>query len=359
LGDLWVHSGKVTKGAVKLGDAVEMRVDGERRGALRANHSATHLLHEALRRRLGDHVTQKGSLVAADRLRFDFSHPKPLTREDLEIVEAEVNRRIRHNAEVETVLMTPENAVKAGALALFGEKYGEEVRVVSMGGQEEGEHFSTELCGGTHVRRTGDIGAFKILSESAVASGVRRIEALTGVGAEMHAREQEALVAEAASLLKTQPAELPSRIASLVEERRKLERELIEARRAAALGGGGGQASPHREVGGIKLASRLLDGVPAKELKGMVDEMKKQIGSGVVVLLAREEGRASLVVGVTPDLTGRVNAVDLVKAGSKALGGQGGGGRPDMAQAGGPNAAAAEAALAAIEQALANLSRAA
>jgi alanyl-tRNA synthetase len=365
LGDLWVHSGKVTRGEIKLGDAVEMRVDGERRNALRANHSATHLLHEALRRRLGDHVTQKGSLVAADRLRFDFSHPKPLTREDLEIVESEVNRRIRHNAEVETVLMTPENAVKAGALALFGEKYGEEVRVVSMGGQEEGEHFSTELCGGTHVRRTGDIGAFKILSESAVASGVRRIEAVTGIGAEKHAREQEALVAEAASLLKTQPAELPSRIASLVEERRKLERELTEARKAAALGGGmgggtgGPAAAPHREVGGIKLASRLLDGVPAKELKGMADEMKKQIGSGVVVLLAREEGRASLVVGVTPDLTGRVNAVDLVKAGSKALGGQGGGGRPDMAQAGGPNAAAAEAALAAIEQELANLSRAA
>ncbi len=361
LGDLWVHHGKVVRGEVKLGDAVEMRVDGERRNALRANHSATHLLHEALRRRLGDHVTQKGSLVAAERLRFDFSHPKPLTREDLEIVEAEVNRRIRHNAEVETVLMTPDNAVKAGALALFGEKYGEEVRVVSMGGQDEGEHFSTELCGGTHVRRTGDIGAFKILSEGAVASGVRRIEALTGVGAEKHAREQEALVAEAAAVLKTKPADLPARIASLVEERRKLERELAESRKAAALGGGAGTqaAAPHREIGGIRVVSRLLDGVPAKELKGMVDEMKKQIGSGVVVLLAREEGRASLVVGVTADLTGRVNAVDLVKAGSKALGGQGGGGRPDMAQAGGPNAGAAEAALAAIEQALANLSRAA
>jgi alanyl-tRNA synthetase len=371
LGDIWVHEGRVTRGEVKLGDAVEMRVDGERRSALRANHSATQLLHEALRRRLGDHVTQKGSLVAADRLRFDFSHPKPLTREDLDIVEAEVNRRIRHNAEVETVLMTPENAVKAGALALFGEKYGEEVRVVSMGGKDGGGgenddgHFSTELCGGTHVRRTGDIGAFKIVSESAVASGVRRIEALTGVGAEKHAREQESLVAEAASLLKTQPAELPNRIASLVEERRKLERDLTEARKAAALGGGlgaagGNGASPlHRDVGGIKLASRLLDGVPAKELKGMVDEIKKQIGSGVVVLLAREEGRASLVVGVTADLTSRVNAVDLVKTGSKALGGQGGGGRPDMAQAGGPNAAAAEAALSAIEQALETLSRAA
>jgi alanyl-tRNA synthetase len=265
--------------------------------------------------------------------------------------------------------MTPENAVKAGALALFGEKYGEEVRVVSMGGVEDGGHFSTELCGGTHVRRTGDIGAFKILSESAVASGVRRIEALTGIGAEKHAREQEALVAEAAAVLKTKPADLPARIASLVEERRKLERELTEARKKAmvltpssgqvSLEGQKPEFSVGKDVGGVTFVSRLLDGVPAKELKGMVDEMKKQIGSGVVVLLAREEGRASLVVGVTADLTGRVNAVELVKAGSKALGGQGGGGRPDMAQAGGPNAAAAEAALTAIEQALANLSRAA
>jgi alanyl-tRNA synthetase len=365
LGDLWVHSGRVQKGEVKVGDAVEMRVDGERRDALRANHSATHLLHEALRRRLGEHVTQKGSLVAPDRLRFDFSHPKPLTREDLAAVESEVNRRIRRNTAVETVLMTPDDAVKAGALALFGEKYGEEVRVVSMGGVDGGRSYSTELCGGTHVRRTGDIGAFKILYEGAVAAGVRRIEALTGIGAERHAREQEALVAEAATLLRTQPAELPARIASLIEERRKLERELTEARKAAALGGGLGggagaaAAAPHREVGGIKLASRLLDGVPAKELKGMADAMKKQIGSGVVVLVAREEGRASLVVGVTPDLTARVNAVDLAKAGSRALGGRGGGGRPDMAQSGGPDAGKAEAALAAIEQVLVELSRAA
>jgi alanyl-tRNA synthetase len=365
LGDLWVHSGRVQKGEVKVGDAVEMRVDGERRDALRANHSATHLLHEALRRRLGEHVTQKGSLVAPDRLRFDFSHPKPLTREDLAAIESEVNRRIRRNTAVETVLMTPDDAVKAGALALFGEKYGEEVRVVSMGGVDGGRSYSTELCGGTHVRRTGDIGAFKILYEGAVAAGVRRIEALTGIGAERHAREQETLVAEAATLLRTQPAELPARIASLIEERRKLERELTEARKAAALGGGLGggagaaAAAPHREVGGIKLASRLLDGVPAKELKGMADAMKKQIGSGVVVLVAREEGRASLVVGVTPDLTARVNAVDLAKAGSRALGGRGGGGRPDMAQSGGPDAGKAEAALAAIEQVLVELSRAA
>ncbi len=363
LGELIVHEGVLRKGELKLGDAVEMRVDGERRNRLRANHSATHLLHEALRRRLGPHVTQKGSLVAADRLRFDFSHPKPLSEEDLQVVEAEVNRRIRRNAEVATRLMTPDAAVKAGALALFGEKYGEEVRVVSMGGPDGGRpdderHFSTELCGGTHVARTGDIGAFKIVGEGAVASGVRRIEALTGSGAEQHFRAQERLIAELAGLLKVGAAEVPARVQGLVEERRRLERELVDARRAAATGGGG-EAAASREVGGIKLATRLLDGVPAKELKGMVDAMKKQIGSGVVALVARDQGRASLVVGVTADLTDRLSAVDLVKAGSQALGGQGGGGRPDMAQSGGPDAGLAEAALAAIEQALAQRSRAA
>jgi alanyl-tRNA synthetase len=362
LGEVFAHAGVVRKGEVKLGDAVEMRVDGERRDRLRANHSATHLLHEALRRRLGAHVTQKGSLVAPDRLRFDFSHPKPLTPEDLEIIEAEVNRRVRRNAEVATRLMTPDAAVKAGALALFGEKYGEEVRVVSMGGGDGGgtdddKHFSTELCGGTHVARTGDIGAFKIISEGAVASGVRRIEALTGAGAERHFREQERLVAELAGLLKVGPAEVAIRVQGLVEERRRLERELVDARRAAATGGG--EAAASREVGGVKLATRLLDGVPAKELKGMADAMKKQIGSGVVALVARDQGRASLVVGVTADLTDRLSAVDLVKAGSQALGGQGGGGRPDMAQSGGPDAGRAEAALAAIERALAQRSRAA
>jgi alanyl-tRNA synthetase len=362
LGELFVHEGIVRKGEVGLGDAVEMRVDGERRNRLRANHSATHLLHEALRRRLGEHVTQKGSLVAPDRLRFDFSHPRPLSAEDLETIEAEVNRRVRRNAEVATRLMTPDAAVKAGALALFGEKYGEEVRVVSMGGADRPDggderHFSTELCGGTHVARTGDIGAFKIVSESAVASGVRRIEALTGAGAEQHFREQERLVAELAALLKVGPADLPARVQGLVEERRRLEREIVDARKAAATGGG--EAGVAREVGGVKLATRLLDGVPAKELKGMADAMKKQIGSGVVALVARDQGRASLVVGVTADLTDRVSAVDLVKAGSQALGGQGGGGRPDMAQSGGPDAGRAEAALAAIEQALAQRSRAA
>jgi alanyl-tRNA synthetase len=360
---LFVHVGKVTRGALKVGDAVEMRVDNERRSRLRANHSVTHLMHEALRRKLGAHVTQKGSLVAPDYMRFDFSHLKPMTAEEIAAVERDVNARIRANGEVRTRLMSPDDAVKAGALALFGEKYGEEVRVVSMGGLDGGgaddeRHFSTELCGGTHVARTGDIGAFKIVGEGAVASGVRRIEALTGAGAEQHFRAQERLIAELAGLLRVGAAEVPARVQGLVEERRRLERELVDARRAAATGGGG-EAAASREVGGIKLATRLLDGVPAKELKGMVDAMKKQIGSGVVALVARDQGRASLVVGVTADLTDRLSAVDLVKAGSQALGGQGGGGRPDMAQSGGPDAGLAEAALAAIEQALVARSRAA
>ena len=351
LGDLHVHYGRVTAGRLALGDAVEMRVDGERRQRLRANHSATHLLHEALRRRFGPHVTQKGSLVAPDRLRFDYSHPLAPTPEDIAAVAREVNRRVRANAEVITRLMTPQEAVERGALALFGEKYGEEVRVVTMGGEEEGRSFSTELCGGTHVRRTGDIGLFKIVGEAAVAAGVRRIEALTGSGAEAYVGEQERLIGEAAAALRVQPGELPQRIAGLVEERRRLERELMDARKRLATGASS-EDSAVKDVGGVKLATRLLDGVPAKELKGMADVLKQQIGSGVVVLVARSEDRASLVVGVTADLTKRFNAVDLAQLGSRALGGQGGGGRPDMAQSGGPDASRAQAALSAIEQAI-------
>ncbi|MEX2201953.1 MAG: alanine--tRNA ligase [Dongiaceae bacterium] len=378
LGDLYVHVGRVTKGRLTRGTAIEMRVDGERRSALRANHSATHLLHEALRRTLGDHVTQKGSLVAPERLRFDFSHPKPMTDNEIEKVESIVNERIRGNADVATSLMTPDDAVKAGALALFGEKYGDEVRVVGMGGfggaqgaatggfgdaQNVGtgtidaRNFSVELCGGTHVRRTGDIGLFHVVGEGAVAAGVRRIEAVTGRGAETYMRAQDRLLQETAATLKAQPAELPQRVAALLDERRRLERELTEARKKLAMGGSGGNASGDdkleaREIGGIKFASRLMDDVPAKELKGMADVLKKQLGSGVVTLIAREEGRASIVVGVTDDLTDRISAVDLVRIGSEALGGKGGGGRPDMAQAGGPDAAAAAAAIKAIEAAL-------
>ena len=324
---------------------------------MRANHSATHLLHEALRRRLGHHVTQKGSLVAPDRLRFDFSQPKALTSEDIRAIEDDVNQQIRHNADVTTRLMTPDDAVKAGALALFGEKYGDEVRVVSMGGGDEAHHFSTELCGGTHVRRTGDIGLFMIVGEGAVAAGVRRIDALTGKAAVDYVVERDSMLTEAADTLKIQPAELPSRIGALVEERRKLERELSDARRALALGGGNSAGASSngagtKDVAGIKFATRLLEGVPARELKSLADDLKKQIGSGVIAIVATHDGKAANLVAVTDDLAQRFDARELVKAGVAALGGQGGGGRADMAQGGGPAVDQAAAALAAIEAAL-------
>ncbi len=356
-GDMHVHIGRVTKGAIKVGDFVEMRIDIDRRDRTRANHSATHLLHEALRRRLGDHVTQKGSLVSPDRLRFDVSQPTPLTADDIAAVEADVNRRVLENQDVSTRLMTPDAAVEAGALALFGEKYGEEVRVVSMGyprGSAEAKPFSTELCGGTHVRRTGDIGLFKIVSEGAVAAGVRRIEAMTGEGARAYLAEQARLLFEAASIAKTVPGGVPARIGALIEERRKLEKELSDARRALAVGGGGAAAGGGAEqAGAFKFAGRKLDNTPARELKATADEIKKQIGSGVIALIATEDGKASIVVAVTEDLAGKVSAVDLVKLGVAELGGKGGGGRPDMAQGGGPDAAKADAALAAIKAALA------
>ena len=357
---LHVHIGRVAEGAVTVGDAVRLSVDGERRTRVRANHSVTHLAHEALRRVLGDHVTQKGSLVGPDRMRFDFSHPKALAPDEIAAVEDDVNRRIRANGAVATRLMTPEAAVEAGALALFGEKYGEEVRVVSMGppaAGETGDFYSTELCGGTHVRRTGDIGLFRILSESAVAAGVRRIEVVTGAAAERQARAEAQALAGAAAVLKTGAADLPSRVAALLDERKKLERELAEARRAllSAGGGAGGGAAAGpatRQVNGVTYAPRTIDGASPKELKPMADDLKAQIGSGVVALVTGSGGKASIVVGVTDDLTDRISAVDLVRIGSAALGGKGGGGRPDMAQAGGPDPSAADAALAAIEDAL-------
>ncbi len=360
LGDLHVHMGEVTGGEIAVGDVVEMRIDGRRRAGLRAHHSATHLLHEALRQRLGDHVTQKGSLVAPDRLRFDISHPKPLTAEDIRAVEEMVNERIRENAAVTTRFMTPDEAVEAGALALFGEKYGEEVRVVSMGGPDSkkgaDQEFSTELCGGTHVKRTGDIGLLKIVGESALAAGVRRIEAVAGAAALATFAQIEAQLGQAAARLKVAPQDLAGRIDDLLGERKRLERELSDLRKKLATGAGGnGAAAPAeaREVGGVKFAARVLADVPAKDLKPLADEMKSRIGSGVVALVSVNDSRASLVVGVTPDLTGRVSAIDLVRVGSQAVGGKGGGGRPDMAQAGGPDGAAAQAALNAIEGALA------
>ncbi|MGJ4994908.1 alanine--tRNA ligase [Bradyrhizobium sp. HKCCYLS3077] len=360
-GDLFAHIGTVEQGTLKLGTALQLDVDHSRRSAIRANHSATHILHEALRQVLGDHIAQRGSLVSPDRLRFDFVHPKPITADELARVEDIANDVVLENAEVTTRLMGLDDAREAGARALFGEKYGDEVRVVSMGNaaRELGSNamgWSVELCGGTHVKRTGDIGLIAVTSESAVASGVRRIEALTARGARAHANHNLSLAKAAAAELRTTVDEVPARITALMEERKKLERELSDARKKLAMGGGaaaGGAASGIREVSGIKLMARAVDGVEVKDLKSLVDEAKKQLGSGVVAIVGRsEDGKAGVVVGVTADLTARFNAVELVRAASEALGGKGGGGRPDMAQAGGPDGSKAEAALAAIESAI-------
>ncbi len=348
LGRLHAHQARIETGSIKLGDTVHLAVDVERRDALRANHSATHLLHAALRNHLGGHVTQKGSMVAPDRLRFDFSHPKALSEAEIAAVEAEVNAEIRANEAVTTRLMSPDDAVQAGALALFGEKYGEEVRVLSMGRATD-KHYSVELCGGTHVRALGDIGIFRIVSESAVSSGVRRIEALTGEGARQWLVGRDERLKAIASLIKTAPDEVESRIAALVEERRTLERELAEARKALALGGGSGKAGAAVEtVGGLSFTGQVIDGLDPKELRGLLDQAKTSLGSGIAVMIAINEGRAAFAAAVTDDLTSRISAVDLVRAGVEALGGKGGGGRPDMAQGGGPDASKAEAALTAV-----------
>ncbi|MGE0224335.1 MAG: alanine--tRNA ligase [Acetobacteraceae bacterium] len=350
LGDLYVHYGRVEAGTAQVGTAVVAEVDHARRGTIRAHHSATHLLHEALRRKLGTHVTQKGSLNAPDRLRFDISQPRPITADELASVESEVNARIRENTEVTTRLMTPEAAVEMGAMALFGEKYGDEVRVVSMGtGEGNKAAYSIELCGGTHVRRTGDIGYFRILSESAVAAGVRRIEAVTGAVAEAVIAETQGRLNEISGLVRAAPAELPDRIAALLEDRRKLEAQVADLRKKLATGGGGAEVE---DVGGVKLAARNLGDVPARDLKGLAEAIGKQVGSGIVALVSTAEGKASIVVGVSKDLTGRFSAVDLVRTASAAVGGKGGGGRPDMAQAGGPDGARADAALDAVRAAL-------
>nr|WP_286831102.1 alanine--tRNA ligase [Kordiimonas sp. UBA4487] len=355
VGALHVHKATVTKGDLKVGDTVEMHVDGERRAKLRANHSATHVLHEVLRRELGEHVTQKGSLVAPDRLRFDISHPKAMTEDELAAVEREVNRIIRENAAVETRLLSYDDAIEAGAMALFGEKYGDEVRVVSMGDEATSSkpHYSVELCGGTHVKRLGDIALFTILSEGGVSAGVRRIEALTGEAALEHLLGQQKLLKEAAAQVKSSPAELPERIAGLQADRKALERELSEAKKKAALGGGGASGPTAKDVGGIKFLGQVLDGVSPKDLRGLADDAKKSLGSGAVAFVAVNDGKAALLVGVTDDLTSSLSAVDLVRAGVVALGGKGGGGRPDMAQAGGPDGANAAKALDAIEAAIA------
>jgi alanyl-tRNA synthetase len=352
LGRLHAHQAKVESGSVKVGDAVHLTIDAVRRGQIRANHSATHLLHAALRNRLGGHISQKGSLVAPDRLRFDFSHPRALTPEDITAVEAEVNAQIRGNDAVLTRLMSTDDAIAAGAMALFGEKYGDEVRVLSMG-KAHANTYSVELCGGTHVSALGDIALFKIVSESAVASGVRRIEGLTGEAARQWLTAREEKLKEAAATLKASPDEVPARIIALVEERRRLERELADAKKALALGGGAAKAEAGPEqIDGKAFIGQVIEGLDPKGLRGLIDENKARIGSGVVALIALNDGRASVAVGVTPDLAGTVSAVDLVKTAVAELGGQGGGGRPDMAQGGGPDGAAAPAAMAAIRAAM-------
>ncbi|QNN65795.1 alanine--tRNA ligase [Sphingomonas rhizophila] len=353
LGKLHALRTRIAKGSVKVGDSLHQSVDAERRDATRANHSATHLLHAALRDVLGGHVSQKGSLVAPDRLRFDFSHPKALTADEIERIEADVNAEIRANEDVATRLMTPDDAVAAGALALFGEKYGDEVRVLSMGRPGDAKHYSVELCGGTHVSATGDIALFKIVGESAVSSGVRRIEALTGEAARLWLNARDEKLRDVAASLKTSPDDVPLRVATLVETTRRLERELAEAKKALAMGGGSGApAAGPEQVGGHSFLGQVVDGLDPKGLRGEVDAMKQRLGTGVAALVAVNDGRASVAVGVTDDLVAEVSAVDLVKAAVAALGGQGGGGRPDMAQGGGPNGGEADAALQAVRDAL-------
>ncbi len=355
-GDVFAHIGTVEEGVLKTGTALALEVDHSRRSAIRRNHSATHLLHEALRQVLGDHVAQKGSLVAPDRLRFDFSHPKPMSSHEIELVEDIANDLVLQNSPVITRVMALDDARQSGARALFGEKYGDEVRVVAMGdGSGNTLGWSVELCGGTHVRRTGDIGIISVVGDSGVASGVRRIEALTGKAARANANDFARLAKATASELRVPVEEVPNRIAALLDERKRLERELSDARKKLAMGGGGKAdgADGIRTVGNVKLMARAVEGIDLKDLRSLADEGKKQVGSGIVAIVGvTGDGKAGIVVGVTEDLVKRFNAVDLVKKGAEVLGGKGGGGRPDMAQAGGPDGAKADAALAAIEAAL-------
>ena len=356
LGRLHVHHAKIEAGSIAKGATVHLAVDTARRDRIRANHSATHLVHAALRNRLGDHVTQKGSLVADDRFRFDFSHPKPLSDDDIAAIEAEVNAEVRANEPVGTTLMSPEDAVEAGALALFGEKYGDEVRVLSMGSKGDGgRSYSVELCGGTHVKATGDIGVFRIVSEGAVSSGIRRIEALTGEAARRWLVEREEALKAAAGVIRATPEEVPERLAALLDERKRLEKELAEAKKALALGGGGSSGSQQtvdEEVAGVAFSGQVLEGLNPKELRPLLDEAKARMGSGVAAICAVNDGKAAFAAAVTDDLTDRFNAVDLVRAGVEALGGKGGGGRPDMAQGGGPDGSKANDAIAAVKAAL-------
>jgi alanyl-tRNA synthetase len=355
---VFIHVAEVVEGSIQKGQPAKLEVEHKRRSAIRANHSATHLLHEALRRALGDHVAQKGSLNAPDRLRFDFSHSAALSAAELAQVEAEVNDFVRQNSPVDTRIMTPDDARAIGAQALFGEKYGDEVRVVSMGVLEgsakgaDGKTYSLELCGGTHVKRTGDIGAFVLLGDSASSAGVRRIEALTGAAALEHLRVQDARLADVASVLKAPVFEVVDRVKALAEERRALQNEVAQLRRELAMGGGGKGGPEAKDVGGVKFLAQVLSGVSGKDLPALIDEMKARIGSGAVLLIADTGAKPAVAAGVTADLTGKLSAVTLVKAAAEAMGGKGGGGRPDMAQAGGADIALADAAIKAAEAAI-------
>ncbi|MCJ8324713.1 MAG: alanine--tRNA ligase [Rhizobiales bacterium] len=355
-GTLFVHYGQIISGELAVGDAVILEVNGERRRAIRANHSATHLLHQALRDKLGDHVAQKGSMVSDERLRFDFSHTKPVSDEELASVEKVVNSYIIANSEVVTRVMDQEDAVKSGAMALFGEKYGDEVRVVSMGLTGKNQNaYSVELCGGTHVQQTGDIGLLKIVSETSVASGVRRIEALTAENAMSYLNVQDRRVKNTAEILKTSPEQLAERVAQLVVERKQLDKELADAKRQIALGGGGSAQIALETINGVNFEGRVIEGIAAKELRGIVDEAKTKHGSAIVAIIGiSDEGKAGISVGVTADLIDKFNAVDLVRIGSTLLGGKGGGGRPDMAQAGGPDGTKGDEAISAIRAAISN-----
>lgn len=352
LGRLHTHQAVVQAGSIAVGQTVHLCVDAARRNRIRANHSATHLLHAALRNRLGAHVTQKGSLVASDRLRFDFSHPNALSPEDIAAIEAEVNAEIRANQGVTTRLMTPDDAIAAGALALFGEKYGEEVRVLTMGPRATGGAYSVELCGGTHVTALGDIALFKIVSEGAVASGVRRVEAMTGEAARLWLIDRENKLKDVAAQLRANPDEVPARVAVLAETVRKLEKELADAKKALALGGGGAAAAEPETVNGVLFLGQIFDGLDPKELRGLANDAKAKLGSGVAAFVTVNEGRASVLVAVTDDMVSTLDAVDLVRKGVEALGGQGGGGKPEMAQGGGPDGDKAADAIAAIRASL-------
>jgi alanyl-tRNA synthetase len=334
--NLIVHIVKITQGVLKKNDEVNLYIDIDRRNALKIHHSATHLLHEALRQHLGDHISQKGSLVSPDKLRFDISHNKPISNSDINIIEKEINKKIRENFEIETTIMDIENARKIGALALFGEKYGDQVRVVKMGKNND-NHYSVELCGGTHVNRSGDIGVLKILSESALGSGVRRIEAVAGSAALTEYQEENNIINELSLELKTSKENLKERINSLILDKKYMEKKLVDLNKKINTSNISNKESENKVINGIKVISKVLNTLPPRELKGLVDEFKKELVSGIVIIISTLDDKASLVIGVTKDVSDKFNAIEFTKAGVEVLGGKGGGGRPDMAQGGGPN----------------------